>query len=373
MIFASNFNRWAGPNNPLLDLLNFMYNKLGTDLILVTHKATFEPTFSKRMGFPVASVLRGSSPSWLTRISYASFNVYLIQKMIKSSNTPSERIFVNAGIDLLFEVSCAARTKVFTGYNVLMNDENSAMFNFLDRVAVRTSIGNIVAHTQYQKYKYMSLGIDEKSIAVIPHCIDVQRVEETAEQDNSIDFASADRPIIFYGGRLIVEKGVRELVECYEHISKELPATLVLVGDGPLKDWIRYKKSKIDGCSKQGKLVFLEGWQPADALLSMMRASDIVVLPSYHEMCPILLLEAMCLGKSIVTTRLGGPAEMIADGINGLLVNPHRKDELEKSLIRLIVDAKFRRELGNNALTALREKYDVSVVAPRFNRLLDGD
>jgi glycosyltransferase involved in cell wall biosynthesis len=102
-----------------------------------------------------------------------------------------------------------------------------------------------------------------------------------------------------------------------------------------------------------------------------MSQADIVVLPSYSEMCPVILLEAMTLKKAIVATNVGGIPEMIKDGFNGLLVEPRNEEELGGVLLKLITDSTLRYRLGSNALRFIRERYDVSVVAPKFLQFME--
>jgi glycosyltransferase involved in cell wall biosynthesis len=297
-----------------------------------------------------------------------------MRKLITSLEMPASRIFVNASIDTLFEAHHATNRRIATGYNVLGNEASSTLFNMLDHLAVRTSVGKIVAHTHYQKNLYMKMGIEKNNVRVIPHCIDLKRIEKSAEDRNTeLDAAETTGPIIFYGGRLSVDKGIKELLRCYHQISKEYSATLVLVGDGPLKGWILQKKKEIESETQDSSIVFLGAWQPPEVLLSIMRKSDIVVLPSYHEMCPIILLEAMCLRKAIVSTRFGGPQEIITNGENGIYINPHDESELKTALVKLIIDSRLRTRLGTNAFRTLMERYEVSVVAPEFIRFLEGD
>jgi hypothetical protein len=63
LILSSNFNRWAGPNNHLLDLCNFLYQNLKVDLLFITHDAPIERTFDESINFPLLKILQGSKPT----------------------------------------------------------------------------------------------------------------------------------------------------------------------------------------------------------------------------------------------------------------------------------------------------------------------
>jgi glycosyltransferase involved in cell wall biosynthesis len=373
LILASNFNRWAGPNNPLLDLCNHLYRNLEVDIALATHNAMFSGDFLKHVGFPIFPVLGGTRSDPISRLAFSPTNAIVIKKLIRFLKIQVNKIFVNASIDTLFETHFAINAKIVTGYNALGNETKSTVFNLLDRLAISTSVGRITAHTEYQKSFYQKMGIDENKIAVIPHCIDLRRIEKSAGRKNDDHAETANEPTIFYGGRLSAEKGIGELLECYQSLLKETSARLVLIGDGPLRDWILGKKKQIERKHRNSKIIFFGRWQPPEILLKTMLESDIVALPSYHEMFPIILLEAMCLRKAIVSTCLGGPTEMITHGANGLLIDPHERNDLKDALIKLVTNSKLRNRLGANAFRTLQQKYEVSVVAPRFLEFWDSD
>ena len=373
LVLASNFNRWAGPNNPLLDLCNYLHRNLGVDLALATHDAMYSGSFLKHVGFPILPVLEGTRSDPMTRLAFAPTNVFVIRKLIRFLKIQANKIFVNASIDTLFETHFAINARIVTGYNALGNEAKSTMFNLLDRLAISTSVGRIAANSAYQKTLYQKMGIDENKITVIPHCIDLRRIEKSAGKKNDDGAETSNETTIFYGGRLSAEKGIGELFECYQSLLKETSARLVLIGDGPLRDWILGKKKQIERKHGNSKIIFFGRWQPPEILLKMMVESDIVALPSYHEMCPIILLEAMCLKKAIVSTCLGGPREMITNGANGLLIDPHDKNDLKDALTKLATDSKLRDRLGANAFQTLQQRYEVSVVAPRFLEFWDGD
>lgn len=357
----------------MLDLSNYLYNNLGLDLQLITHNSIIDSSFLKHVKFPLIPILSGSRSDPRTRFASAFSNILTIQRLIQKFQVSKKNIFVNATIDTLFEVRLAAKSKIAAGYNVLGNNGDSALLDLIDRFAMRTSINKIVANTALQKKFYLRLGLDEKSIHLIPHCVDLKRIQDSCNnyQESEKEVGKKTMPTIFYGGRISIEKGIRELLECYQAISQEFPVDLVLVGDGPLRDWVLENKKKIEKESSKSKIRFLAGWQPPEVLLNQMLMSDIVVLPSYHEMNPIILLEAMCLKKAIISTNVGGPNEIIIEGVNGLLINPFIKNDLKMAMVKLVTDSPLRRRLGLRAFEILKTNYEVSIIAPKFLNFLE--
>jgi glycosyltransferase involved in cell wall biosynthesis len=293
-------------------------------------------------------------------------NIKIIKKYIR--RLLPKKIFVNASIDTLIEAHLASGKKVGVGYNVFFNN-NSLFFHFLDRFVAKHAVSRIVAHSRFHKRLYLRIGIPKEKISVIPHCIDIKRIENLAYKNFPIE--SKGKLVIFYAGRLTVEKGIMELLLAFQNLVKRVSSSLVVVGDGPLREWVLLKKKEFEKGKNDSKIVFLDRWQTPINFLPYMAKADVVVLPSHSETFSIFLLEAMALKKAIVATRVGGVPENIIDNINGLLVEPKNVKELEYALYRLSCDSSLRRKLGSNAFQVAREKYDVSVVAPKFLRFME--
>jgi glycosyltransferase involved in cell wall biosynthesis len=102
----------------------------------------------------------------------------------------------------------------------------------------------------------------------------------------------------------------------------------------------------------------------ADAI-AKLRDADVLVAPSRDEAMPtVTILEAMSLGKAIITTNVGGAAETFTDGENALLVRPEKADELAAAIRRLVDNPRLVSELGRKA----RETYEENFTIERFGR-----
>lgn len=99
-----------------------------------------------------------------------------------------------------------------------------------------------------------------------------------------------------------------------------------------------------------------------DAAMQLLAAADVLVLPSRDETMPIVLLEAMSLGKPIICTRVGGIEESIRDGENGLLVPREDARALGAAITRMCDDRELRTRLGR----AARETYERHFTIDRY-------
>lgn len=375
LVLASSFNRFAGPNSHLLDLCNCLFQKMDVDLRLLTHKSNFESDFSRCIKFPVTPALAGQSPTHFVRLVNAAPNIKIIESIIRRLEIPLNGIIVNANIDTLLETYVAVGGKrIKTGYNVLYTSPDSLLVRTLDRLAAKRAIGRIIAHTQFHKALFEKLGLRDKDITVIPHSIDLVRLHsmllESGEKFLLSEETQDRRPVIFYGGRLAVDKGIKELVSCYEEVCKELPATLVLVGTGPMKDWIMQRKAVIERRNKNALLVLFP-WQSQAKFLRLMADASIVSVPSHVESFGMVILEAMALSKPVLATCFGGPPEIITHGQDGMIVDPFDTHKLQESMLELLGDAKKRRQMGRNAVKTVQSKFEVTKVAPRFLEFME--
>ena len=106
-----------------------------------------------------------------------------------------------------------------------------------------------------------------------------------------------------------------------------------------------------------------------DELPALYAAADVFCLPSRREGLPLALLEAMAFGLPIVATPVGGIADVVEDGVSGLLVAPGDVRGLAATLARLAEDVELRRELGEGARKRARELFDADTIAAQWREL----
>jgi len=370
LVLASSFNRFAGPNSHLLDLCNCLSQRMDVDLRLLTHKCNFQSDFSRCIKFPVTPALIGQSPMHLVRLVTSPLNTRIIERTIRRMKIPLNRIIVNASIDTLFETYLAlGGKKIKTGYNVLFASPDPFLAKILDRLAAKRVIGRIIAHTQFHRAFLEKLGLRDEDIEVIPQSIDLARLYNMLRRGDEKVLVSEktrnSRPIIFYGGRLTVDKGIKELLSCYEEVCKVLPATLMIVGEGPMRDWVAQRKRVIERRNKNALMVVFP-WQNQTEFLRLMAGASIVSVPSHVESFGMVILEAMSLSKPVLATCFGGPPEIITHGRDGMIANPFDTSNLQECMLELLGDEKKTREIGKNALKTVQSKFEVTKVAPRF-------
>jgi glycosyltransferase involved in cell wall biosynthesis len=150
-----------------------------------------------------------------------------------------------------------------------------------------------------------------------------------------------DGRIMVYVGRLEKEKGLHELCAAFEQIQHmpgaHRPVHLVLVGEGSLAPEIASMAERINTSADDhsGRLI-LGGGRPLTEVARYLGASDLLVLPSYREGTPNVVLEALASGRPVVATRVGGIPDIIVHGETGILVPPQDTGALTSGILEAL-------------------------------------
>jgi glycosyltransferase involved in cell wall biosynthesis len=159
---------------------------------------------------------------------------------------------------------------------------------------------------------------------------------------------------VFSPGRMTLQKGMDMLVEAVPMVLATYPDTkFIISGGGPEKDKVVRRAYEVGAGHAIVFLETLPRWQYID----LMRAVDIVAVPSRNEPFGIVVLEAWAAGKPVVATLAGGPREFIWHDVNGFLVNTD-SGGLAHGIGSLLADHDHCRALGINGRRAVEDKYN---------------
>ena len=186
---------------------------------------------------------------------------------------------------------------------------------------------------------------------VVVHGVDLSRSRAMAERRDEVRTAVRTELEVPPGELLAVtvaglrsEKGYDVLLQTARLLrDREIPVRFAAAGSGPLESELALRRQEF---GLDGRFRFLGH---RDDTLALMTAADVVVLPSHQEGLPVVLMEATSVGAPIVATAVGGVPQVIANGVNGLVVPPGRPDLLAEALEALAVDPTLRKRLGKQA------------------------
>jgi glycosyltransferase involved in cell wall biosynthesis len=185
----------------------------------------------------------------------------------------------------------------------------------------------------------------------IPNCVDLRRVP-------SWDSSAACQRTALFIGWVVPTKGCGELIEAWSRLHRR-GWRLVIVGPGGSG----YKEELLR--SHDIHNVEFAGEMPHDQAMVLLAAADMLVLPSYTEGCPNVVLEAMALGRAVVATEVGALPEMLAGGC-GLLVPPRDVVALTAAMETVMDSASLRSALGEQARQRATSVYSVESVFDKY-------
>gem|GEM_PF-2976484 len=187
------------------------------------------------------------------------------------------------------------------------------------------------------------------------------------------DGSRAKAQILFLGtGDEVLdrEKGLEDLLFVLPGVMRNQPeASWVLAGLGnPVQAREALRRECSPGTPGLERVSCM-GIVSDEERLKLFRQSTILVLPSYFENMPNVLLEAMAAGMGIVATEVGAVREMLQSGRGGHLITPGDRGALEKALMELLEDSSLTRHQGEVNLKAVQSEYTMSVVQQRLEAI----
>ena len=193
-------------------------------------------------------------------------------------------------------------------------------------------------------------------------------VPNPVEMPASPAAVEAEPPKVLYLGVVKEAKGCYDLLQAWRDVLAKHPgARLILAGSGELE-----RARAVAAELGIAHSVDLPGWTAGAAKSALLRSAGVFVLPSHFEALPMAVLEAMAAGLPIVATRVGGIPDAVADGRDGILVEPKDPAQLAAALERLLADASLRRAMGASARKRAAETFSADVIVPRVESLWDG-
>ena len=208
-------------------------------------------------------------------------------------------------------------------------------------------------------------GLLAASPSVIPSGVApalLERAETTAEHEG-FEF--------LFAGRLVPEKGVKELLDAFARMARTHPdARLTLMGSGPEEDALRERVQ----AGALGEVVQFLGAVPHAEALDAIESADAFVLPSHAEGSPLSVTEALALGTPVIATRVGALPELL--GAAGLIVEKNDVAGLARAMVRVMEDRGLVEQLVREGRERIAARYTWPAVALAYERVfaeaLDG-
>jgi glycosyltransferase involved in cell wall biosynthesis len=230
----------------------------------------------------------------------------------------------------------------------------------------------MLARTRAGAAELDATGIPRTKVTIVPALLDLMLDRPPGPAERTAVRAAIglpDRPIALYVGRLVEAKGVGLILEAWPQVAAHHKATLVLVGNGPLRARAVAVAKALDDSEGIRVVGRVEHPEP------YYRAAEIFIYPSDGEAFGLALGEAMAAGLAVIATRTGLATDWIRDGEDGLIVETRDAVGLARAISSLLSAESRRRSLGLKALLRAREAFAPDRVGAAYlelhRRLLD--
>ncbi|RLA95289.1 MAG: hypothetical protein DRG25_00605 [Deltaproteobacteria bacterium] len=237
-----------------------------------------------------------------------------------------------------------------TIFNKALIYSEAINFKLSDRIVLYSS--NLIKEWNLEKYK-------DKILIAHEHFLDFNKFEikkKLSERNN----------LVGYIGRLSEEKGVLNFVRAIPEILKERNDMEFLIGgDGQLRGEI---EKYISGKNLNDK-VKLAGWIPHENLPDCLNELKLVVLPSFTEGLPNVMLEAMACGTPVLATPVGGVPDVIKDGETGFIMEDNSPECIARNVIRALNHPNLE-GIAENARALVERKFTFEKAVERWREIL---
>lgn len=176
---------------------------------------------------------------------------------------------------------------------------------------------------------------------------------------------SQRQQIVAYIGRLSKEKGVLEFVQAIKLLSGQDTIHFLIIGDGPAREQISHQLAKEQEAGK----VKLLAWLPPHKVAIWLNEAKLLLIPSYTEGLPTILLETMSCGTPVLATPVGSIPQLIKDEKTGFILEDNSPESIARGIIRALNHAKLE-QIARNALQIIKEEYTYEAAVERYRTIL---
>lgn len=253
----------------------------------------------------------------------------------------------------------------FAGLGYTFMDDRNRLLRWCVKTALRTVLG--LGHSVVLVQNH-----DDQDRLVGEGVVPVSRTRIIAGSGidiavYSLQLQPSGVPIVVLPARMLWDKGVGEFVEAARRLKRKgAHARFVLVGRRDEHNPAAIPEIRLKEWVKEG---VVEWWGHREDMPAVYAAAMLVVLPSYREGLPKVLLEAAACGKAMVATDVPGCREIVRDRFNGLLVSPRDSMALADAMEGLLSDQESREIMGQRSRTLALSEWSGSRISEQVLQL----
>ena len=368
IVLSSNtsWNLWNFRYSLMKALRNKNYN-----VIAVAPKDKFSELLKREFEFIELTNLnrRGKNPLKDLKLFFEFFNIYKEIKPDLVINFTIKPVIYSSYACSLLKIRTIS---VITGLGYVYTRENilPRITNILYKLSL-TYNTNIIFQNLEDMKMFLEKEIVSKEKALLIKGSGIDTVKFSPTFCESLSQISEKGNVTFLMiSRILWDKGVKEFVESAKFIKKKYPyVKFQLLGPIDSGNPSGISKETIRNWQKMGIIEYLGETEDVRPFICQ---ADCIVLPSYREGLPRVLLEAMAMEKPIITTDVPGCRDTVIDGINGFLVKPRDIKDLRTAFEKFLnLPAKERKRMGKKGREMVLKEFDEKIVIEKYLEVIE--
>ena len=243
----------------------------------------------------------------------------------------------------------------------LVGQESS--FYAITKFSIERSDAVTAVSSYLQDETYRAFGCVSCDLKVIPNFVNLAEYQPGAPTGR-LGLAPEEHRLLTHVSNFREVKRVKDVVRVFARVQRAMPATLVMIGDGP---------ERVDAENEARELGVAQDVKflgRLDSVAALLQASDLFILPSQTESFGLAALEAMACGSPVVATRAGGLPEVVDDGVNGILEPVGSVEAMGRRAVELLRDPARHGAMREAAIAKARE-FSADRIVPLYEALYE--
>jgi len=399
LIYTENYEYGGGGNKYLIDILNNI--PVNFEVVLYSNKNGINKYELEKISrnyiykdiqiFTIPNIVNYlKNKNWFLFFAFKIFikffkfililffkykNSVIFSKILKLEN-PDLIIICNGGypggfscLDLIY---VAKTFNIKSIFSVVSTPFISKLLHFF-YPNIKKNISTLIVNAEFIKRVFVDkLNFEERKISILYNTINAENFCEDKMNFNFLEFGKKynidfqNKVILGYTGRIEKFKGIYVLLDAFKIVNMKNSKTfLILVGTGEDIENAKLYAKKLNISSS----ILFTGFFYGD-IRNILTNFDIFLFPSFWEGLPYSILEAMSLGKIIITTNVGGIPEIINEK-SGIFVPSKNSKIMADKMLEVLVDLDKYKYLGENAKKIFDEKISYSIFRKNLLNILE--
>ena len=271
-----------------------------------------------------------------------AFAGYMAKKMLEESGIKLPMVTTLHGTDI-------------TLVGNLPNYKTAVTFS-INQSDVVTAVSDDLKKSTYDLFDV------NKDIKVIPNFIEEKMNDFAYVHCQRQQLAEPNERIITHVSNFRKVKRINDVVETFYRVQQKMPAKLMMVGDGPERT---PAEELVKSLGIRDKVIFFGNSNEVDSIL---KYSDLFMLPSETESFGLAALEAMACGVPVISTNAGGLPEVNVQGVTGFMSDIGNVDDMARNAIHILKDENTLNQFKSNALNHSKT-FSVDNIVPIYEKI----